>query len=223
MGFGTLFIGYFYLINISYYAYTDIIAGMVMLLGLYKLSTVNASFKRGAISAIVFSAFAFAELILTFISLFGSFEWLDLIMPFISAARFALIFALSYSALSGIRDVADEVDAPALCRTAKTSVPLTFVFLIYAAFEFPFMSEAFGKATYYIYFALLLSVVVFIISNLVTIYKAYMQICMPEDLKKSQKKSKHGFISNMYDTIEKKSGEYAQYKLNKRKNKKSKK
>ena len=44
-----------------------------------------------------------------------------------------------------------------------------------------------------------------------------------EDLKRSKKKSKLGFINNMYDTIEKKSGEYAQYKLNKRKNKKSKK
>ena len=34
MGFGTLFIGYFFLINISYYAYTDILAGMVEMLSL---------------------------------------------------------------------------------------------------------------------------------------------------------------------------------------------
>jgi hypothetical protein len=100
----------------------------------------------------------------------------------------------SYFALYGIRDVAKEVDAPALYKTAKTSIPLSFVFLVYAAFEFPFMSEAFGTATYYIYFALLLSVVVFIISNLVTVYKAYMQICMPEDLEPKVKKSKFEFV-----------------------------
>lgn len=223
MGFGTLFIGYFFLINISYYAYTDIIAGMVILLALYKLSSVDKSFKRGAASAIGFCALAFAELIFVFISMFASFEWLNALTPYVSAMRFALIFVLTYFMLSGIRDVAKEVDAPALYRTATASVPLCFVFVVYAAFEIPFVGGLFGAATPYISFALLLSVVLFIVSNLVTVYKSYMQICMPEDLKKETKKSKFGFINNMYDSIEKKSAEYAAYKLDKRKNKKRKK
>ena len=51
MGFGTLFIGYFFLLNISNFTYTDIIAGMVVLLGLYKLSSVNKQFFYGAVCA----------------------------------------------------------------------------------------------------------------------------------------------------------------------------
>lgn len=223
MGFGTLFIGYFFLINISYYAYTDVIAGMVMLLGLYKLSSVNESFSRGAISAIGFSVLGFSELVLTFISMFGSFSWLNTSMPYVSAIRFALIFVLSYFTLCGISDVSREVDATALHRTAKASIPLTAIFLAYALFELPFIGALFGKIAHYIFFVLLLSVVMFIISFLITIYKAYMQICMPEDLKKTAKKSKFKFINNMYETIERKSGQYAEYKLNKRKNKQRKK
>jgi len=223
MGFGTLFIGYFFLINISYYAYTDIIAGMVMLLGLYKLSSVNKGFKRAMASALGFSALAFFELVLSFISLFGSFLWLNTAMPYVSAARFALIFLLSFYIMNGIHEVATEVDARALSRTAKASIPLSAFFLIYAAFELPFVGNFFGSAAPYIFYVLIICIIVFVISNLVTIYKAYMQICMPEDLKKSPKKSKFKFINNMYDSIETKSRQYAEYKLTKNKNKKRKK
>lgn len=222
MGFGTLFIGYFFLINISYYAYTDIIAGMVMLLGLYKLSEVNKSFKYGSFAAIAFSAVALFEFFVSFISLFGSFDWIDMAMPYASSLRYAVIFILSYFILGGIADVAKEVKASALHTTAKASVPLSSIFLIYAAFELPFISTIFGKATAYIFFALLLSVFAFTVSNLVTIYKAYMQICMPEDLKKNPKQSKFEFMNKFYDSIEKKSQEYAKYKLEKKQNKNNK-
>ena len=63
MGFGTLFIGYFLILNITYYSFTDIIAALIMLLGLYKLSTVNKHFKLGTYSCIGFSCFALVELI----------------------------------------------------------------------------------------------------------------------------------------------------------------
>ena len=119
MGFGTLFIGYFFLVNISYYAYTDIIAGLVMLLGLYKLSTVNSGFKRGAVCATVFSGVALVEIIISALSLFGSFDFIKAAEPYVSAVRFAIIFFLSYFILRGISEVAREVEAFALEKTAK--------------------------------------------------------------------------------------------------------
>lgn len=222
MGFGTLFIGYFFLINISYYAYTDIIAGMVMLLGLYKLSEINKSFKYGAFWAIAFSGVAFFEIALSLASLFGSFGFINAVTPYASSVRFAIIFIISYYVLGGIKELAEEVGASALSRTARASIPLSVVFLVYAAFELPFVSAIFGRFTAYIFFALLLSVVAFTVSNLVTIYKAYMQICMPEDLEKAPKKSKFEFMDKFYASIEKKSGEYAKYKLNKKQNKRKK-
>ena len=143
-------------------------------------------------------------------------------MPYVSAVRFMLIFMISFFILSGIREVAGEVEAMSLEKTAKTSIPLSTVFLIYSAFELPFISKIFGSAIPYIYFALLLSIVVFIISNLMTIYKAYMQICMPEDLNRAPKQSKLEFMNKFYDSIEKKSQAYAEYKLKKKQLKNSK-
>ena len=62
MGFGTLFIGYFLLLNLTYYGFTDVIAASVMLLGLYKLSPVNKYFRAAALSSGVFLAFSLGEL-----------------------------------------------------------------------------------------------------------------------------------------------------------------
>ena len=62
MGFGTLFIGYFLLLNLTYYGFTDVIAASVMLLGLYKLSGVNKYFKAAAISSGALLVFSLGEL-----------------------------------------------------------------------------------------------------------------------------------------------------------------
>ena len=222
MGFGTLFIGYFFLINISYYAYTDIIAAMVMLLGLYKLSEFNKSFKYGSYTAIGFSVVALLEISLSFVSLLGSFDAIDNLSPYLSSVRFTVILMLSYFILRGIGDIAEEVDAVALSKTARASLPLSVIYLIYAAFELPFISALFGSVVAYIFFALLLSIVAFTISNLLTIYKAYMQICMPEDLNRTQKPSRLEFMNRFYDSMEKKSQQYAEYKLQRKQNKNNK-
>lgn len=222
MGFGTLFIGYFFLINISYFAYTDIVAGMIMLLGLYSLSFVNKSFKNAAIASSVFSAFALGEIILYIIDTFGGRVKLADLTVYLSFVRYSLIFVLTLFILRGISEIAKEVEADALLANAKASVPLSVVFLIAGLFELPLISNLFGSAVPFIYFAILLSVVIFIISNLLTIYKAYMQICMPSELNKKPKKSKLEFINKFYDSIEEKSKKYAEYKLRSTINKKNK-
>lgn len=222
MGFGTLFIGYFFLVNISYYAYTDIIAGLVMLLGLYKLSEFNKSFKYGSWTAIGFSALAFAEICFSMISIFGSFDFIKNSAPYVSSARYAIIFMLTYFILRGIGEIAKEVEANALCGTARASLTLSPVFLVYSAMELPFVAMIFGSLLPYIYFALILSIVIFTLSNLTTIYKAYMQICMPEELNRAPKSSKFEFMNKFYDSIEKKSQEYAKFRLEKKQNKNNK-
>ena len=222
MGFGTLFIGYFFLVNISYYAYTDIIAAMVMLLGLYKLSEFNKSFKYGSFAAIGFAVVSLAEISISFINILGSFDWTEAVSPYISSVRYTVIFMLSYFILKGIGAISEEVDARALAATAKASFPLSVIYLVYAAFELPFISAIFGSVVAYIFFALLIAVFAFTISNLVTIYKAYMQICMPEDQKRTTKASKFEFMNKFYDSMEKKSQQYAEYKLKKRQDKNNK-
>ena len=57
MGFGTLFIGYFLLLNITFYEFTDVIAGVIILFGLYKLMGNSRYFKLPCYFSISFAIF----------------------------------------------------------------------------------------------------------------------------------------------------------------------
>ena len=214
MGFGTLFIGYFFLINISYFAYTDIISAMVMLMGLYKLSNINRHFGSAMIASFAFAIFAFSELAFAVTELFTTPAWLTTIISYSGAVRYLFIFVLTLFIMRGIETVALEVEAYELSKNAKASVPLSAIFAVASVFEISVFAKIFGSYIAYIYFAILLAIVVSILSNLLTIYKAYMQICMPDELEKHPKKSKLEFMNRVYDSIEEKSKAYAEYKLN---------
>ncbi len=223
MGFGTLFIGYFFLINITYFEYTDIIGAMVMLMGLYKLSSINRPFRTAAVACSVFAVFSLAEVAVGILDLFFSLPQYEVIMPYVSAVRYLLIFILTVCIMRGIAEVADEVEATGLTSVAKATVPLTFIYILAALFELPFIGSLFGVATGYIYLFIIVAICVFHITNLITIYKAYMQICMPQDLYRKQKDTKGGFGNKIFDRIEERSREYNEYKLSSRKTKKGKK
>ena len=121
--------------------------------------------------------------------------------------------------MRGIADVALEVEAYALSKSAKASVPLSSVFAVASILEISAFADIFGKYIAYLYFAVLLAVVVSILSNLLTIYKAYMQICMPDEEKKPPKKSHFEFMNKFYDSIERRGREYAEYKMEKKQSK----
>ena len=55
MGFGTLYIGYFLLLNLTYYAFTDLIAALIMAMALSKLSAVEKNLKPALYFSIVFA------------------------------------------------------------------------------------------------------------------------------------------------------------------------
>ena len=214
MGFGTLFIGYFFLINITpYYAYTDVIAASVMLLGLYRLSGVNKSFFGGTVSAAAFTLLSLAELVLLLLEPFVNINQTVITECILVASRYTVIFIMTVFILRGIYEVATEVDASALAARARSSLPFAVIFLLDAAFEMPFLAELIGNFVFYIYFAILIALVIYIANTLIVIYKAYMQICMPEDLEPKEKKSKFGFMNRYWEHIEEKSKKYAEYKM----------
>ena len=213
MGFGTLFIGYFFLINISYFGYTDVIGALVMTLGLYRLSSVNADFKHGMIASTVFSVFGFLELALAAVDMFIDLGLTESATPYIGAMRYALIFVLTLYILKGIKEVSLEVEAYELNSRVKRYIPFTAAFLIAFILEIPLVGDLLGGFAPYVYFAMLLFIVIFIALILSAIYKAYMQICMPEDAEPHDKKSKFGFLNKFYDSIEQNGKEYAEYKM----------
>ena len=222
MGFGTLFVGYFLLLNIAYYSFTDVIAGLVIAIGLYKLSSVNSHFKRAAIPSLAFSLLGLAELFVESYNMF--FERLDLTVYnyTVGSLRYALIALITLFILYGIESVCREVDLPKIQRKLRVLIPFSLsIFLFSSIFELPLLSLWFDTYTVAVIGLLVLTAyLIVVILNLTAIYSSYICICMPKDLQKTPRRSKIEFINKFRAHEEEKQKEYAEYKLNKRKNEK---
>ncbi len=219
MGFGTLFFGYFLLLNLTYFGYTDLIAALIMLMGLYKLCSVNAKFKVAAISSAVFGAFGAAELFVNLFSTFSPAFKEEKILLYITPVRYLLIAMISAYILFGITEVAAEVGLKPLHFKAKLYSKVSLVaFLVAAIFDLPLLSFIPGKALVIISVFILLFLFCIEIVNLTIIHKAYAKICMPEDLSYTEAKpSRFGFVNKFREHEQEKQKEYAEYKISKMK------
>lgn len=220
MGFGTLFVGYFLLLNITYFEFTDIIAAMIMLMALYKLSFVNNSFKFGMISASIFAFFSLGELVISILNAFNIIPNFEGILSYVALIRYTLIFILCVFILRGLGEVAKEVDHRELERYSAKWINFSFIYLLCGFFEIPFATSLFGEAAAYIYFVALIAVMVYHGFALFGIYKAFKDILMPGEEAKKEKKS--GFTDKLWQRIEKGNREYAEYRQEKNKTKKGK-
>ena len=199
MGFGTLFIGYFLLLNVTYFGYTDLISGLIMLMGLYKLSGINKDFKLAFYSASVFSLFGAAELVVSVISIFmPTFKEGEALL-YITPIRYVILVFLSAFIMKGIYEVAKEVGLKQLAQKAKYYFYISSVaFSVAAIFDLPFFGFIPGKALAIISVLLLLALFIIIAIELSIIYKAYMRICMPgEENGRGAKPSRFGFVNRM--------------------------
>ena len=226
MGFGLLFIGYFLFLNVTYHSFTDLIAGLITVMAFYKLSTVNKYFKMNIVPSIMFSVFGAFQLFAEFADMFGI--GMSDITGYIAAPRFLLIGILSVVMLLGIEDVAKEVDVPETKHHVKIAKPLTYViFPVCAILEFPAIQNIIpaGLPITVTATVTLIGEFFIIIYNLVTVYSAYMRICMPEDIDNdvTDKPSRFGFVNSFRKHEEERSREYAEYKLQKLKKKAEKK
>lgn len=227
MGFGILFFGYFLLLNIAYYTVTDLIAALIMAMGLYKLSGANKHFKGGFYVSLSFALIGLFELSVQLYSMFSPLSSEGVILSYAAIPRYTVIAVLTLFILLGIENVANEVGLPALAKRARISMP--FALLVYglsAVFETPLLASGnMLKTIAVISLVLVFSAFITVIVNLVTIYSAYMRICMPEDRNNdvSDKPSKFGFVNKYREHTEQKQREYAEYKLEKLKKKNSKK
>ncbi len=216
MGLGTLFIGYFLLLNLAYYELTDAICGAVMLYAFYKLKNVNSGFSRGMVSAAVFAVFGLIELI---------FAVIGLNIPVITFARpiirHGIICVTTFLMLIGLRDVAREVGLSEIAARCQRNFYFTGAAYILNVFlEAAGLASLFAaKILAFLYlFATLLTIAV-IILNLISIYSCYMRICMPGDSFGEEKKSRFAFVNEMRAHQEEKEREYREYRLEKLKEK----
>ena len=214
MGFGTVFIGYFLLLNIAYYSLTDLIAALIMALGFYKLSGVNRFFKLSSFASVLLMLVGLAELISEGISVFTSEQPLAF-ASYLPIPRAVIIAILSILMLLGIREVADEVKLHELSKKANISVYATFViYLLYTLLEIPGLDSIIKS----LYAVAILGVIAIIsafcltVSNLTTIYTAYMRICMPGE---DEDTDGEGFFGGYKKHLSERQKEYAEYKIKK--------
>ena len=198
MGFGTVFVGYVLLLNISYFTLTDIIAALVMLMGFIRLSRFNREFSACCALAGLFSALSLLEFIEEICVMFDArANFLSGIGSALSMTRYALIGILTSVMLLGIVRIAKEVDHAPLAKRAERLIPfvgVTYILLLLA--DSPLITLI-PTVSAYIMFALILIQLVVAIITLATVYKAYMGICMPGDENPETKKSRFGFVNEM--------------------------
>ena len=224
MGFGTLFFGYFLLLNITYYSFTDLIAALIMAMGLYKLSSVNRPFRNGLIAAFVFAVLGLVELVCGTLDMFLSITLPSELLSVTSVSRYFVIAVLTLFIFKGIDEVAREVGLSELSRRARISMPIAlFIYTASAVLDIPILESGVNVRFFAISSAIVLILTLVIVTvNLVTIYTAYMKICMPEDVDNDyeEKPSRFEFINKHREHTLQKQREYAEYKLS-RKQKKS--
>ena len=224
MGFGTLFIGYFFILNFPYCEFTDAIAASLMLYGLYKLSGLNDWLRLSFFFTAGFAVLGVLELGLELygmLSTVGSSLWVFILV----LLRHAVICATTAFMMLGIRDVAREVGLKSLAEKSNRGAFVAIgVYLLNILLESTVLSAFVpGAVLAYLYVFTTLATLTLIVFNLTCIYSAYMRICMPEDRDMEEKASKLGFVNAFRKHEEEKSREYAEYRLEKIKKKQEKK
>ncbi|MBR7116256.1 MAG: hypothetical protein IKC87_00920 [Clostridia bacterium] len=197
MGFGTLFFGYFLLLDVLYYHFTDIIAALVMLYALYRISSVSGYFKAPTFASIGFAVFALGELVLGVLDLFEIGD-LGAVITYVSMARYVILAVFTAFLLRAIYGIATELDVEGLPMKCKTmTVSSMLVYLLLLLLSTPMLTNLLLPAVNAVlYLVALIGNIVILISNLTIIYTCYMRICMPEDLKeKEEKPSRFEFIN----------------------------
>lgn len=218
MGFGTLLIGYFLLLNVTYYSFTDLIGALIITLALYKLRGVNDYFKYGMAASGAFAVLGAVELSFSALSIFGS----EITTPLlVTSLREFIICILTVMILMGVRSVADEVDLPKISARAKRMLPITFtLYPITIILNTPLIFEKVTPIIVAAIFTLTLVATMFlVIYNLLTLYSCYVYICMPEDLEVKDKKSKFEIVNKFREHEAEKVLEYQNYKAEKTKRK----
>ena len=185
MGFGILFFGYFLLLNITYFEFTDVIAGLVMAYALFKISSVSKYFKLPLYLAIAFSVFGLGELALGGLDLFRIIS-LDGMMNYISIVRDVLLCLFTVVLLRAMIEIGKDLDVTGLpLKCAALNIWAVIFYVAEICFNTGFLAPLIpSEALNIIYLVLIVGSLMLPIAVLTAIFSCYRWICLPEDLEK---------------------------------------
>ncbi len=197
MGFGTLFIGYFLLLNLTYFQLTDLISALLILYALYKLSLVSSQFKLSYYASYLFVALGFAELPIALISLITGFENSTLTSA-LSIVRAVVLCVLTLLILQGIGLLAKELKVERVPTWSQVMIFLSGgVYLLQIFCESARLASFLSQTVIsWLYITVLIGWLLVPILNLIIIYTCYMRIGLPdEDKPKEPKPSRFAFVN----------------------------
>ncbi len=219
MGFGILLIGYMFLLNISYFALTDIISAFVLIMAFYKLSSVNRYFKGGIWVCCAFAALSLFELVTALFDMFLPLSDIGALLSYAEIPRYVTIAVITALMLLGIADVADEVGLAELAKRCKLLLPVgTVIYAFLTALCIQGLDILFGielVATLTVIF--IGAELIFVLVCMYYIYKAYAKICMPDEDDGLETPSRFGFVNKFREHEAKKQREYTEYQIEKMK------
>ena len=220
MGFGTLFIGVFLLLNLRFFGYTDILSGVIMLAAFYKLRVVNNSFRAAMFASIAFCGIGLIEFVREAAYLFSGYN-LDSITVYFQPLRYLAIGACMLMLHYGIRNVSKEVDLPKTAKRARVCEIMAYPVFSLCSIERTlalFLEESAALLIFQI--ITLLALLVLLVITLINIYSAYMYICMPAEQNNEyfEKPSRFEFVNRFRKRQEEKNREYAEYRIGRIKN-----
>lgn len=215
MGFGVLFIGYFLLLNVTNYTFTDLCCGAILAFALSKLAPINKSFRFGMIAALAFTAIGAIEFVSEALIML---KIMQAPLSFVFPVRTVATFATACLIMRGIFEVCEEVELKRVGEKTKRAIPfLCLNALINLFLGIPlFYSPIPSIVTAGIFTANLLLGIGITLYNLITIYTAYANICMPNQPKAHKK---DGFLDRLERRQEERNREYMEYKKSKREDK----
>lgn len=229
MGFGILFIGYIFLLNLSFYAYTDILAGALMLLAFDKLRAWNKGFKASFIAALPFLLIGILEFSFKLLVMFSVTISPELAAS-VAAVRMLSLCPLHVCLLVGIKQITAEVGLDKMESRAMMLLPLSpLIHICQALLEIPALfKNVSAQNLLTVRFVILCAALVFSFGILFFIYKCYARICLPSDVNMEQKPSRFRFINEYRakqeakrrSELEAKMAEMKQKQSNRKKNKK---
>ena len=196
MGFGYVFLGCLFTVNIPYHNFTDVFAVALMLLGLSTLAPYAKGFALAFKVGLPLLGISFLGFFLDVFSLLRLIEFPVWLSPSLSAVGFVCKFFFFWLLFMGVDEVAKETDIPKLRAHAMRSRFLTPIICCAGLLLEIGIFEAQSVFLKYYLLGYLLFGVIYALLNCKTIYECYMLICFEGDESMEEKPSRFSFGRN---------------------------
>ena len=190
MGFGYVFLGCLFTVNVTYHNFTDVFAVALMLLGLSTLAPYARGFRLAFKTGLPLLGVSLFGFFFAILDLFGVIAFPAWLSPSIATVSFVCKFFFFWLLFVGVDEVARETDIPKLRAHAMRSRFLTPIVCLMGLFlELGIFKTQTVFLKYYLLGYLLFGVI-YALLNSKTIYECYILICFEGDEDMEKKPSR---------------------------------